>query len=81
MVALWAGSLSGVAASRDRLADHETLDANLAYALGRASLEFTVFNVLDEEYFVFGLDIPTLGGYAGVVAPEATYGVTLRLTN
>ena len=38
-------------------------------------------NVLDEEYYVFGLDIPTLGGYAGVVAPEATYGVTVRYTN
>ena len=38
-------------------------------------------NLLDEEYYVFGLDIPTLGGYAGVVGPEATYGITLRLTN
>ena len=38
-------------------------------------------NMLDEEYYVFGLDIPTLGGYAGVVGPEATYGITLRLTN
>lgn len=38
-------------------------------------------NVLDEEYYVFGLDIPTLGGYAGVVAPEATYGITVRYTN
>ncbi len=38
-------------------------------------------NLLDEEYYVFGLDIPTLGGYAGVVAPEATYGVTVRWTH
>jgi iron complex outermembrane receptor protein len=36
-------------------------------------------NILDEEYYVYGLDIPTLGGYAGFVAPEATFGVTLRL--
>ncbi len=36
-------------------------------------------NILDEEYFVYGLDIPTLGGYAGFVAPEATFGITLRL--
>jgi iron complex outermembrane receptor protein len=36
-------------------------------------------NLLDEEYFAFGLDIPTLGGYAGVVAPGAAYGLTLRL--
>ena len=36
-------------------------------------------NMLDEEYYVFGIDIPVLGGYAGVVAPEAVYGITLRL--
>jgi len=35
-------------------------------------------NILDEEYYSWGLDIPTLGGYAGIVAPEATYGITLR---
>lgn len=35
-------------------------------------------NMLDEEYYAFGLDIPVLGGYAGVVAPGAIYGVTLR---
>jgi iron complex outermembrane receptor protein len=35
-------------------------------------------NMLDEEYYSWGLDIPTLGGYAGIVAPEATYGITLR---
>ncbi|MDH4039335.1 MAG: TonB-dependent receptor [Gammaproteobacteria bacterium] len=38
-------------------------------------------NMLDEEYYVFGLDIPTIGGYAGVVGPQATYGITLRLMN
>jgi len=35
-------------------------------------------NLLDEEYFLFGLDIPTIGGYAGMVAPPRTVGVTLR---
>ncbi len=35
-------------------------------------------NILDEEYFVFGIDVPVLGGYAGVAAPGAVYGVTLR---
>ena len=35
-------------------------------------------NMLDEEYYIIGIDIPVLGGYAGVVAPEAVYGVTLR---
>ncbi|MDX1734716.1 MAG: TonB-dependent receptor [Halioglobus sp.] len=36
-------------------------------------------NILDEEYFVFGIDIPVLGGYAGVAAPGDVYGITLRL--
>jgi iron complex outermembrane receptor protein len=35
-------------------------------------------NMLDEEYYGFGLDIPVLGGYAGVTAPGAIYGVTAR---
>jgi len=38
-------------------------------------------NLLDEEYYVFGLDIPTLGGYAGAVGPDASYGITLRVNN
>ncbi len=58
---------------------------NLRFSLGDPGRQWEVAlwgrNILDEEYFVFGLDIPTLGGYAGVVAPEATYGITLRLTN
>ena len=36
-------------------------------------------NMLGEEYYLFGIDIPVLGGYAGVVAPKAVYGITLRL--
>ena len=36
-------------------------------------------NITDEEYYQWGLDTPTLGGYSGVTAPEATYGITLRL--
>ena len=35
-------------------------------------------NLLDEEYYVFGIDIPTVGGYAGVAAPQTTYGLTFR---
>jgi iron complex outermembrane recepter protein len=35
-------------------------------------------NLLDEEYYSWGLDTPTIGGYSGVVAPGAYYGVTLR---
>ncbi len=35
-------------------------------------------NLLDEQYYVMGIDIPTVGGYAGVTAPQALYGATLR---
>lgn len=35
-------------------------------------------NLLNEEYYAFGIDIPTVGGYGGVVAPDMSYGVTLR---
>ena len=35
-------------------------------------------NILDEEYYAFGLDIPVMGGYTGVTAPGEVYGVTLR---
>ncbi len=35
-------------------------------------------NLLDEEYFVVGFDIPVLGGFAGINAPLATYGVTFN---
>jgi hypothetical protein len=37
--------------------------------------------MLDEEYYSVGIDAPTIGGYAGVVAARATYGITLRLIN
>lgn len=35
-------------------------------------------NLLDEEYFVVGFDIPVHGGFAGINAPPATYGVTFN---
>jgi len=58
---------------------------NLRLSLGSPDRRWEVAlwgrNMLDEDYYVFGLDIPTLGGYAGVVAPGATYGVTLRLAD
>jgi iron complex outermembrane recepter protein len=38
-------------------------------------------NLLDEDYYAWGIDGPTVGGYAGVVAPGETYGVTFRLMN
>ena len=37
-----------------------------------------VRNLLDEEYFVIGFDIPTISGYAGITAPPRTYGLTLN---
>jgi iron complex outermembrane receptor protein len=38
-------------------------------------------NLLDEQYYSYGIDIPTIGGYAGITAPQASYGITLRLYN
>ena len=38
-------------------------------------------NLLDEDYYAIGLDIPTVGGYAAITAPEATYGITVRIYN
>jgi iron complex outermembrane receptor protein len=35
-------------------------------------------NVTDEESYALGIDIPTVGGFAGIVAPRRTYGLTLR---
>ncbi len=55
---------------------------NMRLTLSNASRDWEASlwgrNMLDEEYFAWGLDIPTLGGYAGAVAPGAAYGVTLR---
>ena len=33
-------------------------------------------NLLDEEYYAVGFDIPVLSGYAGINAPPRTYGIT-----
>jgi hypothetical protein len=37
--------------------------------------------MLDEEYYAFGLDTPTISGYSGVVALGAVYDITLRIVN
>jgi iron complex outermembrane receptor protein len=34
-------------------------------------------NLLDEEYYAVGFDIPVVGGYAAVTAPGAIYGITV----
>ena len=36
-------------------------------------------NLLDEGYYAAGFVIPAASGYAGVVAPDLTYGATVRL--
>ena len=70
----------------------QDLDPNLENdAVNLVNLRFTVSNaeqtwnaaiwgrnILDEDYYVAGLDVPVLGGYAGVTAPGAIYGITLR---
>lgn len=38
-------------------------------------------NMLDEEYYNFGIDAPVVGGFVGSVAPGAIYGVTVRFIN
>jgi iron complex outermembrane receptor protein len=35
-------------------------------------------NLLDEESYVIGFDIPVLSGYAGINMPPRTYGITLN---
>ncbi|MFT6757187.1 MAG: iron complex outermembrane receptor protein [Chitinophagales bacterium] len=56
---------------------------NLRLSLANENLDWEVAawvrNITDEEYFAIGQDIPVLGGYIGVAAPERTYGATLRL--
>ena len=58
---------------------------NLRLSLSNADRSWEVAlwgrNMLDEEYYSIGIDTPTIGGYSGVVAPQATYGITLRLIN
>ena len=66
----------------ENLKNDEVNLVNFRLSLSNASRDWDVSvwgrNILDEEYYSWGLDIPTLGGYAGIVAPEATYGITLR---
>tara|TARA_R110002049_G_scaffold153573_1_gene317849 strand:- start:2109 stop:4556 length:2448 start_codon:yes stop_codon:yes gene_type:complete len=38
-------------------------------------------NILDEEYYNFGIDAPVVGGFVGAVAPGSIYGVTVRFIN
>jgi iron complex outermembrane receptor protein len=69
----------------ENLTNDEVNLVNLRLTLTNASRDWDVTawgrNMLDEEYYSWGLDMPTVGGYAGIVAPEATYGITLRWFN
>ena len=55
---------------------------NLRFTLSNAANEWEVAvwgrNLLDEENYAYGIDIPTLGGFAGIPSQERTYGITLR---
>lgn len=35
-------------------------------------------NLLAEKYYAYGINIPTVGGYAALTAPQDTYGVSVR---
>ncbi len=67
------------------LVNDEVNLVNLRLSLSNESRSWEVAlwgrNMLDEEYYSFGIDIPTVGGFAGVTAPRETYGVTLRYFN
>jgi iron complex outermembrane receptor protein len=38
-------------------------------------------NLLDEEYYNFGIDIPVVGGFTGATAQGEVYGITVRFIN
>ena len=61
--------------------DHVNLiDMSVTLANERKGWEASLWgkNLLDEGYYAVGFVIPAAGGYAGVVAPDMTYGATLR---
>ncbi|WP_101758028.1 TonB-dependent receptor [Oceanicoccus sp. KOV_DT_Chl] len=55
---------------------------NLRFTLTNTNRDWEIAlwgkNILGEEYLAMGIDIPTVGGYAGVPAPDEKYGITLR---
>ncbi|MFK8049839.1 MAG: TonB-dependent receptor [Halioglobus sp.] len=67
----------------DETLKRESLDiVNARFGLSSSDSKWKVTlwgrNVLDEEYFVVGFDIPVLGGFAGINAPPATYGISFN---
>ena len=58
---------------------------NLRFSLGNTSGDWEVAlwgrNLLDEQYYAWGMNTPSIGGYAGVAAPGINYGITVRLYN
>jgi iron complex outermembrane receptor protein len=70
----------------DPTLENDAVDlVNLRFTLSNMenSWEVAVWgrNLLDEEYYNFGIDIPVIGGFVGAVAPGAVYGVTVRFIN
>ena len=56
------------------------VNARLGLFGGDRRWEITAWgrNLLDEEYYAIGFDIPVLSGYAAINAPPRTYGVTVN---
>ncbi|MEP5763734.1 MAG: TonB-dependent receptor [Halieaceae bacterium] len=56
------------------------VNARLSLLTSDGSWELTAWgrNLLDEEYYVVAFDVPTMSGFAGILAPPLTYGVTLN---
>jgi iron complex outermembrane receptor protein len=55
---------------------------NLRFTLSNMERDWEVAvwgrNLLDEESYAYGIDIPLMGGFGGIPIQERTYGVTLR---
>ena len=60
--------------------DAHLVNARLGIFGGDRQWEATLWarNLLDEETFVIGFDVPVMSGYAAINAPPRTYGLTLN---
>ena len=60
--------------------ESHVVNARLGLYGANRSWEITAWsrNLLDEEYYVIGFDIPVLSGFGAINAPPRTYGLTLN---